>query len=109
MRYALTSAIAAATPPSSSRVGRLPSARARALRGAARRRGVRRCRRCGLSALEQPLRGPGCVATSSSSLALEERAPLRRDGLRVLEVLLEQELGVARVQAVDVGHAHVLL
>jgi hypothetical protein len=38
--------------------------------------------------------------------ALEERAPLARDRLRVLEVLLEERAGVARVESVDVVHAH---
>ena len=38
--------------------------------------------------------------------ALEERAPLRRDRLGVLEVLVEQRTRVAGVQTVDVVHAH---
>ena len=51
---------------------------------------------------------PGCVATSVARAALEERPPLRRDRLGVLEVLLEQRARVAGVQAVDVMHAHSL-
>ena len=38
--------------------------------------------------------------------ALEERAPFLRNRLRILEVLLEQGLGIARVQSVDVAHLH---
>jgi hypothetical protein len=38
--------------------------------------------------------------------ALEECAPLLRNRLRILEVLLEQCLGIARVQSVDVAHVH---
>ena len=38
--------------------------------------------------------------------ALEERAPLVRNPVRVLEVLLEQRVGVARVQSVHVVHSH---
>ena len=34
---------------------------------------------------------------------LEQLAPLGRHGVRVLEVLVEQEARVARVQAVDVA------
>ena len=39
--------------------------------------------------------------------ALEERAPLGRDSVRILEVLIEQQPGVAGVQAVDVVCAHI--
>ena len=38
--------------------------------------------------------------------ALEELAPLGRDRIGVLEVVLEQEPGVAGVQPVDVLRAH---
>ena len=38
--------------------------------------------------------------------ALEERSPLLGDRLGVLEVLLEQRLGVAHVESVDISHAH---
>ena len=37
---------------------------------------------------------------------LEERSPFLRDRLGVLEVLLEQSLGIARVDSVDIAHAH---
>ena len=38
--------------------------------------------------------------------ALEERAPLSRDRGRILEVILEEQPGVAGVEPVDVVHAH---
>ena len=38
--------------------------------------------------------------------ALEERSPLLGDRLGVLQVLLEQRLGIAHVQSVDISHAH---
>jgi hypothetical protein len=38
--------------------------------------------------------------------ALEERAPLGRDRVGILEVVLEQQPGVAGVEPVDVVHAH---
>ena len=37
---------------------------------------------------------------------LEERSPLLRDRFGILEVLLEQSLGIARVDSVDIAHAH---
>jgi hypothetical protein len=41
--------------------------------------------------------------------ALEHRAPLGRNGLGVLEVLLEEATGVADVHPIDVVHAHQVL
>ena len=38
--------------------------------------------------------------------ALEERPPLLGHRLGILEVLLEKRLGVARIQPIDVAHAH---
>jgi hypothetical protein len=38
--------------------------------------------------------------------ALEELAPFHRHGVRVLEVLVEDEAGIPRVQAVDVARSH---
>ena len=38
--------------------------------------------------------------------ALKERAPLGRDGAGVVEVLLEQQRRIARVQSIDLGPAH---
>ena len=42
----------------------------------------------------------------SAITILEERSPLLRDRLGILEVLLEQSLGIARVDSVHIVHAH---
>ena len=55
--------------------------------------------------LEQP-REPGMGREQFGVAALEERAPLGRHALRVLEVVVEQRACVAGVQAVDVVRAH---
>ena len=56
--------------------------------------------------LEQP-REAGLPLQQDLGLALEEVAPLLRHGAGVVEVLLEEQRGVARVQPVDVGTFHV--
>ena len=56
-------------------------------------------------ALEQP-REAGLRCEQRLGRALEEVAPLGRDGAGVVEVLLEEQRGVARVQSVDVGPSH---
>ena len=104
VRCALTSAIAAATPPSSC-----------ASTAALRRRGRpdRRRRPTGPLAVARP-RGsfsssraiPGWRRDERGIAALEERAPLRRHRFGVLEVLVEQGARVAGVQPVDVVRAH---
>ena len=107
VRCALTSAIAAATPPSSRVVGRRRrrAGAAAALLRVRRRRSARgRCRRS-RQLLEQP-GDPGVRRDERGIPALEERAPFRRDRLRVLEVVVEQRARVAGVQAVDVVRAH---
>ena len=38
--------------------------------------------------------------------ALEQLAPLGRDGIGILQIVLEQKPGIARVQPVDVVCAH---
>ena len=105
MRYALTSAVAAATPPRSwSSAGSGAAAGCGAGRGALRR---------GApfpsvwQHLDEP-RSPGWLATSSLS-PLSKSSPLGRDRLGVLEVLVEERPGVAGVQAVDVERAHDVL
>ena len=55
--------------------------------------------------LEQP-REPRMGLDQMRVAALEQRAPGRRNAVRVLEVLVEQRLRVATVQTVDVAHAH---
>ena len=108
IRIALTSAIAAAMPPRSS-LSSSATAGAGAGSGAGRRR---RCDRrrvtvpVGGGALEQP-REAGLPLQQHLGLALEEVAPLLRHGAGVVEVLLEEQRGVARVQPVDVGTSHV--
>src|SRR6266511_4295787 len=62
----------------------------------------------GAQRLEQP--GEAGVACHDLAVAaLEETPPFVGDGLRALEVLLEQEPGVARIQPIDVVHAHYLV
>jgi hypothetical protein len=58
-----------------------------------------------LQALDQPGQ-PRQRLDRRRIAALEERSPLLGHRLGVLEVLLEQSLGVAHVQAVNVTHAH---
>ena len=107
MRIALTSAIAAATPPSSSpsRVAQGPR-RARAAASRSRRRG-RRSRSGGAvpRELEQP-REARLRRENGSGIALEEVAPLLRHRAGIVEVLLEKKRGVARVRAVDLRASH---
>ena len=113
IRCALTSAIAAATPPSSSgrrrgaarRLGRRAAVAATGAAAGRRRDAARRCRvpLARGSALEQP-REPGRSRTSGGVAALEERAPLRRDSLGVVEILVEEQTRVAGIHAVDVTH-----
>ena len=50
---------------------------------------------------------PGWRCSERLGLALEQVAPLLRHGAGVVEVLLEEQRGVARVQPVDVGTSHV--
>ena len=109
VRYALTSDIAAATPPSSSLVRRR--------RLAARERG--RSRQPAREPppadarswpspwkqLEQP-RQAGLQREQRFGLALEERPPLGRHRARIVEVLLEEQRRVARVQSVDLRPGH---
>jgi hypothetical protein len=57
--------------------------------------------------LNEPLQ-PGVGGDELAVAALEELTPLGRDGVRVLEVVLEQEPGIARVQPVDVAVAHTM-
>ena len=40
--------------------------------------------------------------------ALEDCAPLLGHSFRVLEVLLEEPLGIANVQTIDIVHAHLV-
>jgi hypothetical protein len=47
-----------------------------------------------------------CREEIGRAATLEELAPLGRHGVRVLEVLVEQEVGVAGVEAVDVACSH---
>ena len=49
---------------------------------------------------------PGCDGDELAVAALEQRAPLGRDGVRILEIVLEQQPGVAGVRPVDVVCAH---
>ena len=107
MRIALTSAIAAATPPSSSVVG---SGRRR--RRGAGARALRRGRAAPRRRPRRPPRARGAARDPAAlrerlRVALEEVAPLLRDGGGVVEVLLEEQRGVARVRSVDVGTSHV--
>ena len=48
---------------------------------------------------------PGSAATTLAVAALEDRAPFGRNGVRVLEIVLEQEARVPRVRPVDVGRS----
>ena len=80
-----------------------------------RRRRRRRSGGCGdvavpvfLQQLDEP-REAGMGRDKLARAALEEGAPLVRNPVRVLEVLLEQRVGVARVQSVHVVHSHRLL
>src|SRR5262249_50652066 len=73
-------------------------------RGCRRRRGWRGRRHVAVArALEQP-REPGMRRDQVAATALEELAPLTRDRIWVLEVVLEQVAREACVQPVDVGH-----
>src|SRR6266542_714620 len=80
------------------------------LRGCRRRRRRRR-RDMAVPVLLEELDQP-CQAWMGrhelARAAFEEGAPLGRDRLRILEVLLEQGARVARVQAVYFVHAHTL-
>ena len=58
-----------------------------------------------LEPLEQP-RQAGIDGEHRLRVLLEERAPLGGDRCGVVEVLLEQQRGVARVQSVDIRSAH---
>ena len=117
MRCALTSAIAAATAPSSvssaaagvprsaepaSAAGVDEGGRPRGCDGSGylRRRFAGAVAAVATRELEQPLQ-PGVAGDQVGSATLEEPAPLLRDGLRVLEVVLEQEPGVTGVESVD--------
>jgi hypothetical protein len=53
--------------------------------------------------LEQT-REPAMGGDDIAAAALEELAPLGRDRVRILEVVLEQVTSEARVQPIDVGH-----
>ena len=103
VRCALTSAIAAATPPRSCRSGaaaRRGGAAVRQSRGRCRRRSSPRGSFSSSRAI------PGVRRDELGITALEERAPLGRHRLGVLEVLVEQGTRVAGIQAVDVMRAH---
>ena len=65
--------------------------------------GRRTAVRLRLERLEQ-LAQRGMRCDELAPAALEQLAPLFRDGRRVVEVLLEQSLLVTRVQPVDVRH-----
>ena len=109
--YALTSAIAAATPPSSSLSGAGSAARARSGRGrwraAAARRAAPRGRLRRRPRARAGARGRAALAGAARGLALEEVAPLLGHGAGIVEVLLEEQRGVPGVQPVDVGTFHV--
>ena len=107
VRCALTSAIAAATPPSSCASGVACAQRRWAARGGcgAARVPLPLPRCAARQLLEQP-RDPGMGRDELGIAALEERAPLGRHRLGVLEVLVEQGARVAGIQAVDVLRAH---
>ncbi len=113
MRWALTSAIAAATPPSSSSVEPRRAGWSRGGAAGAGGVGPRRCRSLAVAAVvRQPLEQPGQAGQRRQEVAvaaLEERAPLRRDGLGILEILVEEQTRVAGVHAVDVMHGYSLL
>ena len=104
---ALTSAIAAATPPSStSSAGSAGGSRRRGDGGGAvSRRGAVPV---GLQGLEEPHQ-PGMGGDELAVAALEQASPLRRDGLGVLEVLVEERPCVAGVQSVDINALTVLV
>ena len=113
MRCAFTSAIAAATPPSSVS-SMAPGWRARPAAAGASAAGSLGGRRgaapprvavAALERLEQAEQA-GMGGDELAVAALEELAPLLRDRVGILEVVLEQEPGVARVQAVDVVRTH---
>jgi hypothetical protein len=67
------------------------------------RRGRRRCRMAVPDRLEQS-REPGVRGNHVALAAFEEAAPLARDGVRILEVVLEQRACESRVEPVDVRH-----
>ncbi len=56
-------------------------------------------------ALEQPCDAREC-GERVDAVCLEERPPLRRDGLGILEVLVEEQTRVAGIQPIDVAHDH---
>ena len=111
IRIALTSDIDAAMPPRSS-LSSSATARSRsrlrarrraaaALRPASRGR-PRRRRRARAAA-----RGRAARCSSTSGSLSKSVAPFLRHGAGVVEVLLEEQRGVARVQSVNVGTSHV--
>ena len=113
MRCALTSAIAAATPPSSS----ASTAGAVSRAGAGTSGAGAATTAAWPFPPSLPFRGqrleqagqPGKLAEDGAVPALEQRPPLRRDGLGVLEVLVEEQTRIAGIHAVDVVHVDVLL
>ena len=69
----------------------------------------RRFRLSGSTVLLQVLDQPGEAGQRVHDrrvAALEQRPPLLRHRLGILEVLLEERLGIAHVQPVDITHAH---
>ena len=56
--------------------------------------------------LEQALQARMTGEQLGGAAALEQLAPLGRDGVRVLQVLVQQEAGIAGVQAIDVAVCH---
>ena len=122
IRYALTSAIAAATPPSSSGSGAATTGWSSGTRGAVavgggsatRRRlgdgsaGAGAVRGAGAVAVGGPGRGADSRqgAKNRGLAAFEERAPLGGNGFGVLEVLVEEQTRVTGIEAVDVMHGY---
>ena len=88
--------------------------RRRCRRGRGRGLSLRRRRRdrrpaVAAAVLPEALEQPGEPRLGREQLfrcALEEGAPFGRDGTRVVEVLLEQERRIARVQSIDLGPTH---
>ena len=117
VRYAVTSAIAAATAwkrvlsgaggaATGAGAGAAAPVRTAAVRWRRRWRGGRYVAvAVFLQQLDEP-REAWMGRDELARAALEERAPLVRNPVRVLEVLLEQRVGVARVQSVHVVHSH---
>ena len=123
VRCALTSDMAAATPPSSSSSAPRAALRRRHARDDRRRRGRGRGACLGLHERSgrlvpvpfflEPLEkacGAGLRLQHRVRRALEQHAPLRRHRARIVEVLLEHQRGVTRIQSVDLrpGHPHLL-